>query len=538
MTNNFKPIIDRMKWVQVPPAPNAHAAGISICSDMRNSAMRHRFIYQLATNAVLNRYDIKYKGWTLIANPALTTTFGSGVGCVFAPSAGISGSIGAGCTTTSIVTTTSITAVGINQLANHGGAGENTLRIRIKGNSAGGSGKTEERWIVGNTAGTTPTILLDSALSFTPANGDSYEILSGSVYMLGAGTLASGSWRSYEVAAGTLTTRTQTNLPATIGTDSCIIALDEQYVPNDANPGEGFIASQTGTYSGGNLKCSVATATAAGTLTGQASGGDAGVAANLYRNFQIRIVEDTGTPTSVGQRRIIASHTAGASPVYTLGTSWTVTPSSTAKYVIEYPNLIIVRTSATAVLYTYNYTANTINNGTNSINADAFSTSYFGNAGGAVAAGCCILGSWGFRPDAAGNAKNSFVYMFRGGAATTCDCLDIAGGTTGTFDNAFTYEGGQLLTTGSCACYAPCDQEGRLGYINFYTTGVVNQLFRFDVKNRYMEPAPQTDFNQSGTAAVGERLASVVAIDGTDKYTVVLLLAHAATNAMELLVMG
>lgn len=38
--------------------------------------------------------------------------------------------------------------------------------------------------------------------------------------------------------------------------------------------------------------------------------GDSLILANEYRNFQIRIVQDLTNPTAVGQRRIIASHTA------------------------------------------------------------------------------------------------------------------------------------------------------------------------------------------------------------------------------------
>ena len=68
------------------------------------------------------------------------------------------------------------------------------------------------------------------------------------------------------------------------------------------------------TYDTG-LSALAATASGASTLTGQATGGDAVVAVNEYRNFQIRIVQDLVTPAAVGQRRIIASHTVGASPV-------------------------------------------------------------------------------------------------------------------------------------------------------------------------------------------------------------------------------
>ena len=537
MANNFKSVIDRHKWVQVAPLPTVHAAGGSLCCDLRNDASRMTAVYQLASATVLNRFNIVHKSSMFVQSPALAGTFGAGAGCIFVPSANIKGTIGAGCTTTSIVTSTSITSVGVNMLANRL-AGQYGFRVRIIGNAgAGSSGLTEEKWIIGNTGGTTPTLLLDSALSFTPANGDAYEILSGSVYMLSASTLAANIFKSLEVAANTLTARTTTNLPATIGTDFAAVALDEQYVPYDRKPGEGFVVG-AGTYSAAGLNCLVSTAVAAGTITGQAAAGDASVLANEYRNFQIRIVEDTTNKTAVGQRRIIASHTAGASPVYTLGSNWTVTPSSGAKFVIENPNLILLRSSNTAVVYTYNYGTATCNNGTNTIAADAWSATYFGNAGGAMATGAVALPSWGIVPDAAKNARHSFIYMFRGGNSSTLDVLDIAGGTTGSWSNAVVYDGATNFNTGTCGQYAPSAQEGRFGYVNIYTASGVNQIFRFDVKNRALSPITPTDWIQAGTAAQGGRLASYVAIDGSDKYTVLLLQSHLAANAMELIVMA
>lgn len=50
--------------------------------------------------------------------------------------------------------------------------------------------------------------------------------------------------------------------------------------------------------------------TSAGSGTHSAFAGDSLVQANEYRNFQIRIVQDLVNPTAVGQRRVIASHTA------------------------------------------------------------------------------------------------------------------------------------------------------------------------------------------------------------------------------------
>lgn len=542
MTNNWKKAIDRQMWVGVGPAPNAHAAGGSLCSDLRNDVNRHPQVFQLASAALLNKYNLIQKSWSLIQSPALAGTFGAGAGCVFAPASGLTGTIGSGCTTTSIVTTTAATGyIGVNMLANRGG-GTYGYRVRITGNASGSSGKTEERWIVGNTQGYYPTLTLDTPLTFTPISGDKYEILSGRIFMLNAGTLASGIFKSFDVAANTLSICSQTSLPGTISTDCSMLALDELYVPYNNIPGEGFLVS-TGTisYDSSSPKhCCAATNTSSIlTLTGMGPslGGDSAVLANEYRNFQIRIVEDTFSPTAVGQRRIIASHTAGPSPVYTLGTSWSAYPSSVAKYVIEYPNLIVLWTSGVTQTYTYNYSGYTVSNGQASINNDQWHLTYFTIRPAAMAAGCTSFPSFGIVPDTAKNARHSYIYSFRGGGVASCDVLDIAGATNGAWTAATTYDGGVTISTGSCGCYAPYDQEGKFGYLNSYTASATNQLYRFDVKNRVLTPITPTDWIQAGTAAVGDRVACYAAIDGSDTYTIVLLLTHLATNAFELLVM-
>lgn len=534
MANLFKKVIDRQMWVPVAQSPNVHVAGGCVASDMRNTTVRHPIMFQLASSTVLNRFNFITKAWNFLVSPALAGTFGAGAGCVFAPSLGLLGSIGAGCTSTSIVTTTAMASVGVNMLANRGGSGDFGFRVRIIGKSAGGSGKIEERWIIGNTSGTTPTLLLDTALTFTPANGDTYEILGGRLFMLGAGTTATGSWRSFETVTNALASLGITNLPTTISTDFTAVALDEQYVPYDAVPGEGMVTGAS-TYNGGTLKCLLATASASGSITGQSSAGDASVVANEFRNFQIRIVEDTAIPTAVNQRAIIASHTAGPSAVYTLGANWTVTPSSTAKFVIEYPNLILLRSSATTTVYTYNYGPSTINNGTNSIATNAWHITYFATGSGAHAAGAMMFQSSGVRPDTAKNARNSFVHFFRGGGGSTLDVLDISNTITGTWSANVVYDGAVVHTTGACGHYAPSDGEGRFAYINSYVASTVNQIYRYDVKNRVMTPYTPTDYLQSGTALVGGRIGAYTAIDGTDKYSCIFLLAHSFANAFEII---
>ena len=535
MPNTFKKVIDQLVWRQVTPAPNAHAAASAMASDLRSDISRNPFAYNLVSNTVLNRYNIITKAWQPMASPALAGTFGAGAAAAFAPSLGLVGTIAAGATTTSVVISTAFpTAVGVNMLANRGGSGDKGFKIRIIDVV---SGRTEERWIIGNTAGTTPTITVETAFTFTPATGARYEILSGRLFMLGSGTLASNAWRSFEVASNTLSTGLSiVNLPATLSTDSSILVLDELYTPFDMKPGEGVVKGAF-TYDTG-LTSLTATAAGASTLTGQASGGDAVVAANEFRNFQIRVVQDTTTPAAVGQRRIIASHTAGASPVYTLGTAWTTQPSASAKYVIELPNLLVLRTTANTTTYTWNYSDATVNNGTNSIASNAWSTTYFGTAPAANGAGCMWAPSFGIQPDPARNARHSFNYFFRGGAVVTLDLLDIAGSITGTWTGNIAYDGNTtVLGTGTTGCYAPFENEGRMFYVNAYVASATNQFFRFDVQNRVFSPYTNTDFIQSGAATLGGRMAAYCAIDGTDTYDVVLLQSHLSTICQELVVL-
>lgn len=503
-TLNFKDIIDIPQWRTLASSITATGTASCLCGDNRNDASRDPFLYLLINATTFQRYNVLNDEWQTLTSPALAGTFGAGAGSVFVPSAGPSGTLAAGATTTSVVLSTALpAAVGVNQLANRGdGVG---YKIRIIGNATGSSGKTEEKYIIGNTDGTTPTIYLDSALTFTPIAGDRYEILSGRVMLMSAGTLAAGIVKAYDIATNSYVTVTQTNLPATIGTDSEFIALDEQFVPNTKNPGDGFF---------GNL---TATASSSTSITGQASGGDAGVLANEYRNFQIRIVRDTATPTAVGQRRIISSHTAGASPVYTVPT-WTVTPSANATFVIENNNDVLLSTSASTTMYSYRMGGFT---------ADG-TWSYTGTVGtnGALAyavrpaasgAGTCAVPSWGLTLDAAKNARHSYIYWFRGGATNTLDLLDIAGAAAiGAWTAAITY-GGQTaattFTTGSCATYDGATNSGKYGYINVNAT---QRFLRFDVLNRTLEPWAYLPYAQ-GTAALGEKVATSLFIDGTTK---------------------
>jgi hypothetical protein len=534
-TLNFKDIIDKPEWRPLAIIPNAHAAGGSICSDMRNDETRHPEIFQLVSAAIVNAYNSKNDGWYFLGTPGLANTFGAGAAAVFAPSRGPTGNIGAGCSTTTIVTSTTWT-IGANVLANRcDGTG---FRIRVIGKSAGGSGKTEERTIVANSSATagTITIELESALTFTPANGDTYEILSGRAMIINTGAAGAGQFKYWDTAtrafSGNLGT---TNLP-TLATDTAMLSLDEQYVPYTRKPGEGFLIG-AGQYDGTSKGCLTATDSASGTLTGQASGGDAAVLQHEYRNFQIRIVEDTSIPTAVGQRRVISQHTAGASPVYTLSTAWAVTPSTTCKYVIENCNFILLVTGGTGSVYAYNPTPDAIvSNAGTSIAADAWHASIFAARGANFAAGGSFIQSFGIVPDTAKYSRHSYIFSPRGGATVTMDLFDIAGAATGSWSLAIATSypsGGTTFTTGTAWCYLP---QSNFGEWIFMVLNVTGYIFRFNVKDRVFEAWTQLRYTQSGTAAVGQRMDTTVYVDGETKVGFVKLMNHVSTVMHDILI--
>lgn len=506
-TINFKNIIDKPEWRPCAVSPNATAVGGSICSDLRNNTTRHPNIFQLGSASVLNEYSPLNDGWRPLTTPGLGGTFGAGAGVYFDPSKGPSGNVGVGSTASAMVVSTGLdAAVGVNSLGNRGdGVG---YTIRIRGNSAGGSGKTEERIIIDNTSGSTPTIYLDSPLSFTPASGDTYTILSGKVYMLSAGITAATSFRAYDIATNSYASKSITNLPATISTDCSFVHLCDLYVPNLRAPGEGFL---------NNL---VSTARTATTITGTVAGGDSAVLINEYRNFSIRIVTDTTAPTAVGQVRKITSHTAGGSPVYTVPT-WTVTPSIGATFVIENFDETLLWSTASTTTYTYDS------------DADTWSTTTYAARGGAMAAGCVSFQTFGLTLDSDKSNRHSNVYSFRGGAVSTLDQFDIAGGATGLWSNAITYGGsGETFTTGTSLVYDPVSNDGNYAYI---CRNALQTMYRFDCDHQVLEPWTQLRYAQS-TAVVGNKLAYSLFIDGAIKIPFVYLLRSTGTELFEILI--
>ncbi len=526
--------IDTPMFRQMKPMDTANAAGGFLCCDKRNGICADNSIYQLASSTLLNRYSEWYNGSMSMGSPALTV-FGTGTEMRFTSSFGIYGILAGGCSTSKLISSTAltngiaITSLGVNQLRRTDM--EESYRIRVIGYA---SGLTEYRLILANTTGTTPTYYLETPLSFTPSAGDRYEIQSGVIYIISPTTAASTQTKYYGVAQGVYGSAGSTGI--TLGAASAMTALDEQYVPYDSLPGEGMILG-TGTYNAGNLKCLVATNTSSGTLTGQSVGGDNGVTANAYRNFVIRIVEDTSIPTANGQRRVISSHTGGlaTTPVYTLGTAWTVTPSITAKYVIECPNLLLLQNITQSGMLTYNYTDMTINNGTSSIAPFTWSSTYFNATHGSVIASSAIsLSSIHHRParnaDGVELSKHGYVYFFRG-SSSTLDRFDISGAINGLWANAITYNNPVTLGVGSCGDIDGTTFEGEYAYI---VSGGTATMYQFSIANPSLVPWVKLPL-QSGTAVSGNRVCCLAhipstAVDQNDKLGMIYVQSHLSTN--------
>lgn len=506
-TLNFKDIIDLPKWRPLATPPISVNANYALSSDLRNNEDRHPYIFRTrAAGIISDMYNVKNDQWLTPAGTPTGGTLLTAVTSTFLmPAQGPRGTIAGGATTTSIPLSTALPAtVGVNQLANRGdGRG---FKIRIIGNAGGSSGKVEERLIVANTGETTtPTLILDSPLSFTPIVGDGYEFLSGRVFAIGNSNGA-GSFKYYDILTNSYSGNLATaNLPAT-WSSSNLVGLDELLVPYDRNPGEGFF---------GNL---TATATGAASLTGQAVGGDAGVVANQYRNFQIRIIQDTVTPTAAGQRRNITSHTAGPSPVYTVP-AWTVTPSANAVYVIENNgDRIIAWMNGTTQTSTYTISGN-------AWDANVTFAARPADPGNPPVS----VQAFSIEPDTASptNSRQSHIFSFRSDTLRTLDLFDIAGAATGLWTANITYGNKYPSTSISWQPFTqdPATNQGRYLYMNTFLSsglGAISgqQFYRFDMQNRVLEQSTflRVPINSlSSTSGASKAMAQTVFIDGNTK---------------------
>ena len=466
-TNGNRKLLDLKRWEQVTPAPGATIAGAFIASS-RHFRQQQLYVNANTTAWVYNPFE---DGWVQTPSPALAGTFGAGA-------AGVAGAWSTGTT----VAAASLTATGgttttiiTNQTLARSLAGYN---IHILSGPNNGVTLT----IVSNTIGANATITVAAqASAFTASTV--YRLCTPVWYVLGAGTLASGSFRKYDWATNTWTTLVNTGLPATIGTDGKLVST-----PSWLNSGYYQFATGTATSATGTTLVN-----SAKTWT-----------TNQWTNYQVRIVSGTGA----GQIRNISSNTGTTLTVPT----WTTTPDATSVYSIEGNDDFIYYIGNGAVtMYRY------------SISGNSWST-LSPTAARAGAPGAGMSAHWVYgETNALWTSESAIIngqriYSFRGAAGAVLDYYDIA-----------------LNTWVSGITYAPATEVFGAGtkytYINdklYIQKDATNRWFEYDFGDNNMNGWTTMPVVQ-GAAIVGDTAFDATYYDGATEIHYVYMLMNTST---------
>lgn len=463
-TNGNRKILDLKRPEFCAPCPVASQAGSFVVSSRH--FRQQQLLIRSSTEAFI--YNPSEDGWVQIASPALAGTFGAGAsGTAGAWSTG--STVGAASLTATAGTVSTITT---NQTLARDLRG---YKIHILAGPNAGSVLD----IVSNTIGANAVITVATQGSAFSAS-TVYRLLTPRWYVVGAGTLAAGSFKVYDYATNTWTNLSQTGLPATLGTDGKLIATPSMV--------DGvFKQFATGT----------ATAGGASTIDNSAKAWTT----NQWANFQVRITAGTGA----GQVRTISSNTGTQ---LTVSAAWTTQPDATSQYSIEGNDDFLYYIGNNAVaMYRYSISSNT------------WST-LAPTAARAGAPGAGMSGHWVHSVEESDwSVENAIIngrriYSFRGAAGAVLDYYDIA---ANTWVSGITYSPNtETFTTGTK--YAL--HNGRL-YITKEATG---RWFVYDFARSEMFPWSTMLYPQ-GAAVVGDTAFDVIYEDGaTDIFYVYFLL--------------
>jgi hypothetical protein len=314
-TNGNRKLLDLKRWEQLSPAPQSTVAGAFIASS--RNFKQQQLLVRTTTEAYM--YNPTEDGWITLPSISLAGTLAAGaagVASAFSAGAAVASSLTATGGTTSTIITNQTLARSIAGYCVHILSGPN-------------AGVTLP--IVSNTVGTNAVITVAAqASAFTAST--IFRLCTPVWYVVGSGTIASGSFKKYDFATNTWVTLQHTGLPGSIATDGKLIST-----PSWLNTD--YKSFATGT----------ATAGAASTLTNTLKAW----ATNQWANSQVRIVSGTGA----GQIRTIASNTA---TVLTTSAAWTTQPDATSVYSIEGNDDYLYYMGNNAVtMYRYSISANT-----------------------------------------------------------------------------------------------------------------------------------------------------------------------------------
>lgn len=465
-TNGNRKILDLKRWEYCTPAPFSTGAANFVASSRHYR--QQQLLVQSNTSAHL--YNPNEDGWVTLPSPALAGTFGagaSGVACSFSTGT----TVAASSLTATAGTTTSITT---NQ----------TLTRDLRGYSVyfiGGTNAGKLKTIASNTIGASAVITFSGAAEAVAFDATSqYRIKAPVFFVVGAGTLAAGSFRKYDFATNTWTTLAITGLPASLGTDGKLVSTP-------AWIDSGFQSFATGT----------ATAGGATTLTNSAKTW----ATNQWANYQLRISAGTGA----GQIRTVASNTG---TVLTVGAAWTTNPDATSQYSLEGNDDFIYYLGNNAVtMYRYSISGNT------------WTTLAPGIARGAApTTGMGASWVWGATEPEWNNESailnGRYIFSFRGGGSTVVDRYDIAANSWG----SATYSpAGDTFTTGTKYTY-----NGSFIYIQKDATG---RWFRYNVATASMDGWTTMLFPQ-GAALLGDTSFDITYFDGATEIVYVYMILN------------
>jgi hypothetical protein len=475
-TNGNRKLLDLKRWEMVTPAPAATVAAAAVIS---SRCYRQQQLYvQAATVAYL--YAPNEDGWVQVPSPALAGTWSAG-------GAGVGGSFSTGTTVAALSLTATggtTTTIITNQTLARSIAGYNVHIL-----SGPNAGVTLP--ILSNTVGATATITVAAqASAFTASTV--YRIIAPVWYVLGAGTLAAGSFKKYDFATNTWTTLAITGLPASLATDGRLLSTPS------------WLGSTYAPFASGT-----ATSASATTLVNTPKTWTV----NQWTNSQVRIVSGTGA----GQIRAITSNTANTLTVPT----WTITPDATSVYEITgNDDYLYYMGNGAVTLYRYSITANAW-------------TTLAPTAARAAAPGAGLSGHWVWGATPADWTNESaikngrYLYSFRGGAvaANPLDQYDIALNTwvSGIVNAPAT----ETFTTGTKYVYS-----GDYLYMQKDATG---RWFRYSFPDQGVDGWTTMLYTQ-GAAVVGDTAFDATYVDGATSIQYIYMLLNTSTVMLRQLV--
>ena len=523
--------LDRMVFEQMTPAPVATSTGQFVITDQEGVEDKAMLI---ASNVLAYIYSHENDGWMQLPSPALAGTFAAGA-CGCFKNTGPSGTATAG-TTTTITTNLTIPR------------GLNGYIIRI----TGGTNAGQERVILSNTFGTNSVITVKDAFPDPIDNTSTYTLFTGRYYVLGAGTLATNSFKFWDRALSVWdSTPAITGLPASWGTEGRMTSTSSTQTSRDSHF-DGSIISSTSTVMTVNAKFTTnehinrtiriiegtgvgqvryitsntedtitvnaafsptPTSTSKFIITGifgelATSGGATTITnsaknwtTNQWKNFQVRIAAGTGA----GQVRTIISNTATEITV----AAWDTQPDNTSYYVIEGNDDYIYLSGNNATAF-YRY----------SISGNSWSTMTVAPATRGIGHSLDWIVNindinWNNEDN---NLVGKYIYSFRGTATSTLSRYNIAANSW----EDLTY-GNQLttFTTGSCACV-----ERNEMYISKENTGIV---YRYVITENRLEPFGTFPYPNS-TAVSGQKIWIHNYTEKDDYVKFVYYLSHSLAN--------